>query len=186
MADSLKKNGGADSPPDVGIVGSTGRRRLLQAGISIAPVVMTVASRPVLANTNCQTPSGFVSGNVSGPAGATCLGHTPDYWRDNPTLWAPTNPSSLFSAAFTPDIPGHAGLTLLQVVQLSSGVNDVARYVVAALVNNANGSVPATTLPLTTIKDMWTGFTNSGCYSINASVCWSGPEIISYLLSTMS
>ena len=74
MTDSPKDPGMAGEPPKSRVLSSAGRRRLLQAGISAAPVIMTVASRPVLATTNCRTPSGFVSGNVSNSTGVTCLG----------------------------------------------------------------------------------------------------------------
>ncbi|HHH36203.1 MAG TPA: hypothetical protein ENK48_05175 [Gammaproteobacteria bacterium] len=49
---------------------------------------MTVASRPVLAR-HC-TVSGTLSGNLSNPDDTHyCAGFTPDYWRDNATLWPP-------------------------------------------------------------------------------------------------
>src|SRR5204863_5606000 len=50
---------------------SLGRRRVLRAG-SMAPVVMTVASRPVLGGPACQSPSGTLSGNLSQIGRASC------------------------------------------------------------------------------------------------------------------
>ena len=82
MIDSPNSPGQADKPSNGGSVRSASRRRLLQAGISAAPVAMTVASRPVLATTNppgtCPAPSGFIStATISGPPGGPCAGLSP-------------------------------------------------------------------------------------------------------------
>ena len=98
MADSPGNPGNAGKPPNDGAVRNVGRRRLLRAGISTAPVVMTVLSRPVLAaNGICQSPSGFTSGNVSNMGmGPGCTGKSISYWRDNPSLWpAPYIPTDV-------------------------------------------------------------------------------------------
>src|SRR6202171_4386663 len=56
------------------------RRRFLQGGLAVAPVLMTLVSRPVLAQ-QCTTPSGFVSlGASTAGRGVLCIGHMPSYW----------------------------------------------------------------------------------------------------------
>src|ERR1700720_1142661 len=85
MADSPRSVGNAREPSKVGIAPSSGRRRILRAGISAAPVVMTVASRPVLGGPAfCQSPSATLSGNLSNPGagGGICAGRTPGYWKN--------------------------------------------------------------------------------------------------------
>src|SRR5260370_12262697 len=61
------------------------RRRLLQGALATAPVLMTLVSRPVLAQRTplCTTPSGFVSANASTAGrGVACLGHGPAFWTN--------------------------------------------------------------------------------------------------------
>ncbi len=61
---------------------SDSRRRFLKGASIAAPVIMTVASRPVLAN-HC-TVSGTLSGNLSNPDDDHyCAGLTPGYWRNH-------------------------------------------------------------------------------------------------------
>ncbi len=63
-----------------------GRRRFLlrSALVGSSPILMSLASRPVLAN-QC-TISGMISGNLSGPQVA-CRGLTPGYWGQHPDTW---------------------------------------------------------------------------------------------------
>jgi len=65
---------------------SESRRKFGKAGLAVgSAVILTVASRPVLANYGamCKSPSGFVSGNVSQHGTPlTCAGRTPGYWKE--------------------------------------------------------------------------------------------------------
>ena len=63
---------------------SASRRRFTRAGLS-ASVMMTLASRPALAN-HCSV-SGHMSGNLSRPHAAVCYGLTPGYWKTHPEDW---------------------------------------------------------------------------------------------------
>ena len=196
MTDSPSNPGQADEKSPVGSVHSASRRRWLQAGIAAAPVAMTVASRPVLATTNppgiCQAPSGFISSaTTSGPAGVQCAGQMPSYWLNlNKISWpAGRKPDDHFKDVFTPDLPHH-DYKLSEVLDPqksgSGSPYDVARYIVAAMLNNAALRVPETTLSLATIKAMWTEYNNGGgAFSVNTSVSWSGSQIVAYLTSTM-
>ena len=204
MAESPRKPVNANAPPDVDAVRNVGRRRILQAGISAAPVIMTVASRPVLATTNppgiCESPSGFVSATVSGQTGMMCAGLTPGYWKQDQHFWAwhtPYYPTTVtgsgghhatkFKSVFMPDLP-IANLTFLAVLApQTSGSGppyNVARHLVAAVLNLAAGYVPATILSLDTIKNIWTQYTANDCYNVG-NTCWNEAQIIQYLTSTM-
>src|SRR5271169_804135 len=82
MPDPTNPPPGPDSMTVAGPDPKATRRRLLQGGLAAGPVLMTLVSRPVLAQ-QCQTPSGFCSGNASVAAGAgsICTGRTPGYWK---------------------------------------------------------------------------------------------------------
>lgn len=72
---------GANSPERPRTPGMS-RRRFTQASLGMAPVVLTLAHRPAMAASVCETPSGFESANLSGrPREDLCHGGTPGYWR---------------------------------------------------------------------------------------------------------
>ena len=175
------------------------RRRLLQGGLGAAPVLMTLVSRPVLAQ-ECLTPSAFVSGNAStGGQPALCTGLTPGSWKQSQhfSSWNGYYPTTVpgpgghsattFNSVFTPPFPnqGFTGPTLLQVLQTGGGPpNDVARHVVAALLNSAANKTPV--LTQTAVKNIWTEYITTGAYSPTAGVSWNHQQIVDYLLTTMS
>ena len=98
------KTGGKNRPQVQVAVGAapknapnTSRRRFVLGGGAMAPVIVTLASRPALANV-C-TVSGTLSGNMSRPDAVDCRGLAPSYWQTHPTLWpkyvvGPCNPLS--------------------------------------------------------------------------------------------
>ena len=62
------------------------RRRFLKGTAGAAPILLTVASRPVL-GAQC-TPSAWVSGNLSHPdSDKECGGRSPGFWRTKPDRW---------------------------------------------------------------------------------------------------
>jgi hypothetical protein len=89
------------APDATGARAATGRRALL-GGL---PMVITLASRPALANVNQCTISNVLSGNLSHPlpAGPSC-GLTPACWQGSKTgtLWTRTGYSRLDN--FTSDL----------------------------------------------------------------------------------
>jgi hypothetical protein len=209
MTDSPGNPEKAGDPPNDRAVPSAGRRRLLCAGISTAPVIMTVMSRPVLAQANgCQSPSGFESGNASRPDLPACSGLTPGYWKQDqwfgnwPPPYYPTTvttttskgfgtsvvqQATLFKDVLLPDLP-KANLTFLQVLDpQSSGAGapyNVARHIVATLLNIAAGKVPATALDKTRTQDIWNQYRTYGYYKVGSAI-WYEEQIISYLKTTM-
>jgi hypothetical protein len=168
---------------------------LLQAGIAATPVVMTVVSRPVLANgtgtpTQCQAPSGFVSGNTSSPGGDVCAGRTPGYWKTHQSAWPSGYYTKLFSDCFSGAVYP-SGTTLSDVVNMGGGPpDDVGRHIVAALCNTLTGIVPTTVLSVAKIQSIWsqyisTGGGTVGYYSPGNNVKWDHTQICDYLVSTM-
>jgi hypothetical protein len=66
------------------------RRRFNRAGVGASAVILTLASRTVLAQSVCKSPSGFISANQSahGTEQPQCNGYTPEIWlqKDLPIL----------------------------------------------------------------------------------------------------
>jgi hypothetical protein len=78
------------NPPDVTTPPpSDSRRRLLRGGLAAAPVVMTVASRPVLGQVAC-TASAITSINLQSSINHTCSitsGLSPEKWKTLAAQW---------------------------------------------------------------------------------------------------
>ncbi len=117
------------------------RRRFTQASM-VAPVVMSLASRPVLGQVNQCTTSGLESGNHSGVAEVQCEGCSPGYWKQSQHVnsWVIYSPTDIFSTVFGITDTNHiyAGLTLLQVLQkVRKDSANLGFQTVAALLNAA-------------------------------------------------
>ena len=199
MADSPRNQGNTDATSDAAVVRNAGRRRLLQTGIAAAPVIMTVLSRPVLAQTGvCQAPSGFVSGNASNMAHApVCMGQGIAFWIDyqsNPwppgyipvtVAGTPPQNATKFSDKFSPDL-NPPGLTLLEVLKTTnSGAPYVARLCVATLLNVEAGWIPPTVLSVPGVQHIWNEYATFGVYHPTLTAVWSEQEIIAYLQTLM-
>jgi hypothetical protein len=174
------------------------RRRLLQGGLAAAPVLMTLVSRPVLAQSTCTTPSGYVSANASTAGrGVACLGRTPGYWKQSQHFddwrppYYPTNvpgpgghKATLFDSVFAPHYPKKTLLDVLDPQVVGGGPpNDVARHIVAAMLNVAAGWAPVLTVPV--VKAMWSEYLNTGTFSPSSGASWNHGELMDYLLTTM-
>jgi hypothetical protein len=195
MADAPRNPGKAGEPPGNGAVRSPGRRRLLQAGVSAAPIVMTVASRPVLA-AGCDSPSGFTSLNQSHPGPGTCTGKGPVAWKtagkDN---WpAPLNADPKFKdvQGFGSTAPSGSSFDpnkkLSQVLANTDNTAAwvLARYIIAAYLNALSGAYGTSTLLSTaTVANIWSEYSNNLSYSPRAGATWNYLEIVAYLKSTM-
>jgi hypothetical protein len=165
----------------------SGRRRLLQGALAGAPVLMTLVSRPVLAQ-QCQTPSGFVSANASHPGALVCSGNGPTYWFQNQANWPSTyKPNDNFKKYFSPDLtlPGNNNPKLEDVLNPLQTTNDVARYLVAALLNAGPPSLTPV-LSANDVKNIWTEFATTGSFSPSSGVHWNANEIVEYVRSTTS
>lgn len=115
-----------------------GRRKLVQAGLAGAPLLLALKSTPVLAS-NCKSPSGFsVSGNMSRPGDYVCTefnGRGVSYWKTQLTNNSSLNIS--YATAFGSD-PKNIG-TLLDALNRS----DVYSKAAAVYLNASAGERPA-------------------------------------------
>ena len=193
MPDPRDAPSSAEPPSPAGGDPKASRRRLLQGGLAAAPVLMTLISRPVLAQGTglCQTPSGFVSGNASTAGrGVACLGHSPQYWISVSAPphheWPPGHPPpKQFDSVFAHNSHCYPGQKLLDVLELQGGApDDVARLIVAALLNAAGGLTPV--LSENAVKSIWSEYLATGSFSPSSGAYWSHDDIITYLLTTMS
>jgi hypothetical protein len=163
------------------------RRRLLQGGLAAAPVLMTLASRPVLAQT-CTTPSGYVSANASRPGGSSCSGYGPSHWYGQINWPSTYKPNDNFKKYFSPDLtlPNVSGATkLIDVVNPAQTTNVVARYLVAALLNTGPPVLTPVLSTAAAVTGMWSEFAQAGSYSPSSGAFWSADELIDYLQTTM-
>jgi hypothetical protein len=167
-----------------------GRRHLLRGAAGAGPVMLTLVSRPVIAGEACRTASAFGSINASRPGGTVyCSGRTPGYWKSH-TPWpspykASGSHATQFDAVFG-SVGGYPGMSLLAALNLGAGGKDaLARHIVAALLNAAQGWTPATILSATLVKAIWTSYVTKGYYSPTAGVNWNADQIVTWLLSTM-
>ena len=193
MPDHTDTPPSAESLPSLGRDPSASRRRLLQGALATAPVLMTLVSRPVLAK-QCQTPSGYVSANASNASAVSCIGVSPDTWKNATTRdFAPGFPrnrpfNSFFNSPPYPPFEGPPPTTLLDVLNLPATppIYDVARLIVAALLNAAVGYTPV--LTTVTVKHMWEEYYTSGFqyFSPSSGARWNHDELVDYLLTTMS
>lgn len=180
--------------PAAQAIGSKGaaRRRFARTGLA-GGVIMTLVSKPGMAMT-CTTTSGFASGpNASISPGTACSGRSPGYWSRWTGEWKRAGLSTeakfgrVFSCGsnFTSKL---APQTLLEVVDQSLGPkhvdqDNVARHLVAALLNARTGKVPQ--LPEREVMEIWNSYARTQTYSPKKDVVWNGADIVIYLKSTM-
>jgi hypothetical protein len=159
---------------------------------------MTLISRPALGwNFQCSSPSGFVSMPASQHGQPQfCSGRTPGYWKhpeDRNHQWPAgyypvtcdghqaTRFNSFFSGIPSP-YPNSA--TFLDVLGTGGGPpHNVARHIVASVLNVAKGWVPVLTIDA--IRAIWSSYMNTGYYEPTAGVQWDHNAIVAYLKSTM-
>jgi len=195
MADPKQtpSNQGASSAADADP--RTVRRQVLRSGLAAAPVLMTLASRPVFAQSRlaCFTPSGFVSLNASTTdRGVPCNGRTATYWINNTSIWpSPYTPATTFVSFFSnPPNPAYSGYpstaTLLDILKLAGTppIDDVAQLLVAALLNATAGFTPF--LPPQVIKHMWAEWSTQQRFTPSAGASWNHDELVGYLRITQA
>jgi hypothetical protein len=201
-----------DKSPEIGseptrdLPRSGERRRLLRGGLAAAPVLLTVASRPVLGQTTCLAASAMTSIAPSGNRSVSvCTGLTPEQWKAIADQWpspycATTQPGITY---FQTTIGGQeptkfhcptTGLggrvygtrSMIDVIDLTQGgrnLDSLGRYIVAALLNARAGRTPV--LNETGVRMMWNDLVNRGYYEPTAGIRWTSAEIVAYLKTTM-
>lgn len=183
------------------------RRRFSMSGLAVSGVVLTLASRPVLAG-QCLSPSGFQSGNVSHHGTpTTCSGRTPGYWGTHPEEWpSPYEPGecksdkpgacmkadkwedgTLFCSVFSCSGNGsiYTGKSMMQVILLGGGddLQQLGAHIVSALLNAKKGWTPV--LTEVQVIGMFNEWNLHGYFEPTAGVKWYAADIVTYLKTTM-
>lgn len=184
---------------------SDSRRRLIK-GAAVAPILMTVVSRPVL-GAQC-TPSAWVSGNLSdhGHERDTCGGRSPGYWQTNRhNRWAPTgyypgtkvdesnegfgtdpykDDGTKFHAVFAGTHYGNK--TLMQVLWLEGHQDQyqLGAHIAAALLNAA--SIPDYGMSVDDVKEMYKQLELTGYYQPSAGDPMTPEAVVLFIQNTFS
>lgn len=165
---------------------NTSRRQFTKAGLGISGVLLSLASRPVLGDVVCKSPSGFLSGNASthGPQ-PVCQGRSPGYWKNHENNW-PVATDTQFSSVFpAPSSSVYAKYTLLQLLTPQQDDNhNLGMHLVAAYLNAVSGWTPFLTAE--TIIAMFSEWQSKGTFSPTATVQWTAPDIVNYLKATQA
>jgi hypothetical protein len=197
------------NPPTASVEGTvadnarslTSRRRLLRGGLAAAPVLMTVASRPVMAQ-DCTTSSAHTSlGGSRQIVQQSCTGRGPAYWiaQNGSKAWPSgylmqtqgggtngkiaTTFGSVFGSAH-----GYGDLSMLQVLQAGQSSFDkagLAAHLVAAVLNAEAGFTPASVLDIAKAQDIWSDYNSMGYFEPTAGVRWDSAQTIDWLKTTM-
>lgn len=165
---------------------ASSRRQFAKTSLGISGVILSLASRPVLGNVVCKSPSGFLSGNASthGPQ-PVCQGRSPGYWKNHVDSW-PISTDTQFSSVF-PTSPSsvYAQYTFLQLLDPKpDDFQKLGMHLVAAYLNAISGWTPFLTVE--TILAMFAEWQSKGAFSPTATVQWSAAEIVNYLKATQA
>lgn len=186
---------------------SQGRRKFLKGAAAATPVMMTVASRPVL-GAQC-TPSAWVSGNLSdhGPKRDTCGGRSPGYWKnrfgDWPAGYDPgtcekrsysgmgqnpckaTSDATRFNNVFNQGFNYYDGKTLMEVLWLEGNADphQFGAHIVAMLLNAATFDNYGMTEQQ--VKDMYNEIISSGgIYTPSVGAPMTIPDVVEFIQNT--
>ncbi len=176
------------------------RRRLLKGGLAAAPVVLSVASRPVHAANVCVNPSGFISVstfNSRHPGALACSSNGPSYWAGlGSASWpkVPGTTNSLgdatFISVFGSAATGMSTSATMRNVLNSGASSQFSRYCAAAYANSVKGVAgwPVTAIQAQSIWSTIRGGTkpaNAVVYPA-ASLNWNEDKTLVWLQTLMS
>lgn len=183
------------------------RRRFTKSGLAASGVILTLASRPVLANLGvCKSPSGYLSGNVSAQGDPLyCDGRSPEHWMSNPQSWSGYEPGTkrapTGSSQSANQLKEWVGGTKFEDAFGSSYFNEysmmqvlwmkdqdpyqIGGHCVAALLNAAAGFTPPSALDEAKVINMFLEW-ETGVFHPTAGVDWDGNDIVHYIQSTFS
>jgi hypothetical protein len=193
MDTDQKQNSSETSGVSLVAPSSASRRRLLRAGLSAAPAILTVVSQPALAVT-CRSPSAFASVTANATTSAQpvqgCSGFGPLTWTDTSTTWPVDRATALFYDEFSAagSLGGIATPTLAQVLALTpaNSVEGLARNVVAAYLNLKSLRTPEAVINETSLQAMWTQG-KAGTYRPTlSSPYWTFVELNAWFTQTFS
>lgn len=176
-------------PQKLSSVESGRRRRFLGAGVSAAPVMLTLVSQPALGGT-CFSPSQSLSNNtsVSRPK-PQCVGaESPGNYMAQTTNWpmSQVKPTDKFHNVFLAGANVDFGnRTFQQVLELSGNKDKfkTAFHVIGAYLNILRGFIPQEVLDVKALKEIWSQYAADGTYQpIPGSLTeWNGEKIVEYL-----
>jgi len=163
------------------------RRKLTGAAALGVSAILTLASRPVLAN-NCLTPSAAASGNMSHH------GTPPSCTGKAASAWAGTDPSRYpgdnvtFQSVFRNGLKSNRDDKKLKRV-LNEGNNGntgdrpqpISKEFAAALLNIRGGHIPASILTEVQLVGMWNEWVVDGNFNPKAGANWGANHIVTYL-----
>ncbi|WP_341675840.1 hypothetical protein [Niveibacterium sp. SC-1] len=183
------------------------RRALIKGAATIGPVVLTLASRPVLGGGGgggqCIAPSQNLSGALSHAAQkmGTCNGHPPSYWKNcagQNGSW-PLQPTTQFHSLCTPGnragtrfyTTNGVSLTMIDVLKLTGSgpsgnfdLDQVASHIIAACLNIRSGTVDQRALTEAQLQAIWREWALTGQYIPFAGATpWKSAEIKNYLIA---
>ncbi len=187
---------------------SDSRRRLIKGVAGATPLLMTVASRPVL-GAQC-TPSAWVSGNLSdhGHEKMSCGGRSPGYWKTAARRWRRTgyHPGTCtmkhhgicrtYNNDGTPFHSSRRGgvfaggfygdRTLMQVLWLDGGADpyQLGAHIVAALLNAASN--PGYGMSVADVQDMYRQLEFKGFYQPSSGEPMTTQECVLFIQNTFS
>ena len=166
------------------------RRGLIRAGLGASPVILTLASRPVLA-WQCKAPSAHASANLSNHAHPTwndqCTA-TSTAWLNKCNGVGPAsdgcgtnvNFPSGYSKTTQCNVLMGSGSTSSIKTKLGSGTG-FEKTLITAMLNVKTSRVPSQCVTVQTVKDMWSAGTNGTQYQPSAGVFWNKQDMVNYL-----
>lgn len=189
------------SPPAPPVRSGLNRRALLRAGAGASPVLLSLASGPVLASRpTCTVASSFVSvatfkSRNPHVTSIQCSTQSADYWRDQALHVTPTpaalmvtvaallgSTSSSFNAQVVKDVM-LAPLPTTGTVQTTGELGTLQHLIGLALNLNAGFLTTGGVFNLSYIQGIWANYkTNGNRYKLPASqIDWGDTEIIAWL-----
>jgi len=150
------------TPTDITATPRQGRRKLIQAGIAGAPVLLALKSTPVLAG-NCKQPSGFsVSGNLSATHGKNCSSPFPSIskWQNTSPWPGGLTPDTPFKTAFGANALNQPDTFTLGAA-LAEGTISLNARAVAVLLGSFSFGPPGSDV----VKDLWVKGVVQGSYA---------------------
>lgn len=186
---------------------SASRRRLLQAGLSATPAILTIVSEPVRAFNGtaalpCRSASAFASVAAAQHAGAvtsaspqqSCLGLSPASWNSLSASGWPVAQGTLFSSVFAGGytLRGNASPTFKDILNLDATTKNftaqelMARNFVAAYLNLQSAKTPDAVVNLTQLTSMWQ-LAVAGSYRPTATAAvWTTTDINNWFAQTFA
>lgn len=165
------------------------RRRFGKSSLAASGIILTLSSRPVLGAVTCQSPSGFLSGNVSPGHGpnAVCNGVSPGYWKNHAGWPILNRDTARFDSVFSCNYGSpYIGVTMLTLLDPQSfDRHNLGMHLVAAYLNAMDGRTPFLTVErILSIFSEWQS--GAGFTPLAGAAPWNAEAIVNYLKATQA